>query len=195
MKTPYSSAHQSLYKKLHCVNKFRLPCRPQNFKHEKTIGLFTGNYCWVLSACNTTAEQKQQQKFIITGYMDSSIQPGDNFYKFVNGKWLDTVQIPSTEIGTGSFLDLRVKTRSNLKTLIEEVSKASNTAGSNEQKVGDFYLSGMDTAAIDKLGYEPVKPYLQKIDAITDTKGILQFVAEQQMENTPLLFSTVYCRR
>ena len=92
----------------------------------------------VLSACNTTAEQKQQQKFIITGYMDSSIQPGDNFYKFVNGKWLDTVQIPSTEIGTGSFLDLRVKTRTNLKTLIEEVSKASNTAGSNEQKVGNI---------------------------------------------------------
>ena len=56
------------------------------------------------TACNT--EKKPTQKFIETGYMDSSIKPGDNFFMFVNGKWIDTAKIPPTESGIGAFLDV-----------------------------------------------------------------------------------------
>jgi putative endopeptidase len=66
---------------------------------------------------------------------------------------------------------------------LDSVSKLNAQAGSIEQKVGDFYASGMDSAMIEKRGYDPVKPYLEKIDSIKDAKGIMQFANELQLEN------------
>lgn len=130
-----------------------------------------------------------QQKFIETSQLDSSVKPGDNFFLFVNGKWLQKAEIPATESSIGSFLDIYNRTKDHIKTILDSVSKATNTAGSIEQKVGDFYASGMDSATIEKRGYEPIKPYLQKIDGLTNSKDIMQFVAEQQALNNNLLFS------
>ncbi|MEX6689006.1 M13 family metallopeptidase [Danxiaibacter flavus] len=130
-----------------------------------------------------------EQKFIETSQLDSSVKPGDNFFLFVNGKWLQKAEIPATESSIGSFLDIYNRTKDHIKTILDSVSKANNTAGTIEQKVGDFYASGMDSATIEKRGYEPVKPYLQKIDGLTDSKDIMQFVAEQQVLNNNLLFS------
>jgi len=141
----------------------------------------------LFTACNNNAPESKKIA-AITG-MDSSVKPGDNFYLFVNKKWLDTATIAPTETGAGGFIDLYNRTKERLKGILEDVSKADNPAGSIEQKVGDFYASGMDSATIEKLGYEPVKPWLQKVDAIKDVKGIMQFVAEQQTLNNNILFS------
>ena len=154
----------------------------QRFHLLIAVSLCTGIY-----SCNTGTQQSQ--KFLETGFMDSSTSPADNFYKFVNGKWLDTAQIPGTESGIGSFLDLRNKTRENLRTLLDESAKANAAAGTIEQKVGDFYASGMDTMAIEKLSYNPIKPDLQKINDIKDSKGVMQYVAQQQTELNGLLFT------
>ena len=54
--------------------------------------------------------------------------------------------------------------------------------------MADFYASGMDSAAIEKLGYEPVKPYLKRIDAIADAKGVMQYIAESSTEGSSILF-------
>src|ERR1700759_5259110 len=96
------------------------------------------------TACNT--EHKPVQKFIETGYMDSAIKPGDNFFEFINGKWLDTVKISETESGIGSFDDLYYRTRDRLHGILDSVSKTDNKTGSIEQKVADFYTSGMDSS-------------------------------------------------
>jgi putative endopeptidase len=141
-------------------------------------GLFIG--------CST--EQQPAQKFIETGYMDSAIKPGDNFFLFVNGKWIDTVKIPETESGIGSFDDLYNRTREHLKSILDSVSKGDQKAGSIEQKVGDFYASGMDSATIEQRGYDPVKPYLQQIDSIKDAKDIMHFSTMLQLENSNPLF-------
>ncbi len=130
-----------------------------------------------------------QQKFIETSQLDSSIKPGDNFFLFVNGKWLQKAEIPPTESSIGSFLDIYNRTKNHIKTILDSVSKGGFTAGSIEQKVGDFYASGLDSATIEKRGYDPVKPYLQKIDGLTSSKDIMQFVAEQQVLNNNMLFS------
>ena len=143
-----------------------------------------------ISSCNTGLKDAAKQQFLETGFMNSSINPADNFYDFVNGKWLDTAQIPGTESGIGSFLDLRNKTRENLLTLLNEISKSNAAAGTNEQKVGDFYASGMDTVIIEKRGYGPIKPNLEKVAAITDAKGVMKYVMEQQMEMNGLLFTS-----
>ncbi|MFX9101131.1 M13 family peptidase, partial [Acinetobacter baumannii] len=84
-------------------------------------------------------ETHSNKKFIETGNIDSAIKPGDDFFVFVNGKWLDTAKIPATETGVGAFLDVYNQTKGRIKTILEDVSKGNQNAGSIEQKVGDFY--------------------------------------------------------
>jgi putative endopeptidase len=134
--------------------------------------------CW--QACKSN--EASNRKFIQTAYIDSAVKPGDNFFRFVNGRWLDTVVIPATETGQGSFLDLYNRTKQHLKLILDSVSSNPQTKGSIEQKVGDFYGSGMDSATIEKRGFDPVRPYLQQIHRLTDAKSILQFEAQRHKE-------------
>ena len=139
---------------------------------------------------STNAQQMgKRQKFIETGNFDSSVKPGDNFYLFVNGKWIKNTPIPPTETRIGSFLDVYNVTKEHVKGILGEVSKGGEPAGSIEQKVGDFYASGMDSATIEKRGYDPIKPTLQEIDGITDIKGVVAFIAAQQTKNNDILYS------
>ncbi len=128
------------------------------------------------------------QKFIETAYMDSSVKPGDNFFLFVNGKWLKNTEIPATESGVGAFLDLYNRTKTNIKSILEDVSKNGQTVGSIEQKVGDLYASGMDSVTIEKLGYEPLKPTFASIAAIKNAKDVMGFLGTQLTENNSILF-------
>lgn len=128
------------------------------------------------------------QKFLDTSAMDLSVKPGDDFFLYVNGGWLKKTSIPPTESRIGSFLDLYNKTKANLHGILDDLSKGNQTPGSPEQKVGDFYASGMDSTTMDKRGYDPLKPYLQQIDAIKSPKDIMQYVAMQQTEYNSLLF-------
>ncbi len=140
------------------------------------------------TACKSNNEQAKG-KFIETGYMDSAVKPGDNFFRFINGKWLDTVHIAETESSIGAADDLYYGTRDRLHELLDSISKTEQKQGSIEQKVADFYASGMDSAAIEKRSYDPVKPYLQQIDALKDAKGVMEFVNQRQLENENLLFA------
>ncbi|MEJ7684267.1 MAG: M13 family metallopeptidase N-terminal domain-containing protein [Segetibacter sp.] len=127
-------------------------------------------------------DQKAKAKFIQTEYMDPSVKPGDNFFLFVNGKWIKEAIIPPTESGIGSFLDVYNGTKGHLRSILDSVSKVSQPQGSLEQKVGDFYAAGMDSVAIEKRGYDPIKPYLQQVNALTDAESIMQFEAQRHKE-------------
>ncbi len=131
-----------------------------------------------------TADKKDtvadaQRKSLSLVNIDSAVKPGDNFFLFANGKWFDTARILPTESRAGSGLEMYNITKLHVKEILDSISKASNTAGSIEQKVGDFYASGMDSAAIEKAGYTPIKPYLAQIDGIKDAKGVIEFSAQQ----------------
>lgn len=133
----------------------------------------------VLSACNNTPETTKRSFVDVKG-LDSSVKPGDNFFRFVNGRWYDTATIAADQTGVGSYMFLNIPQKQLLQNILDSVSKATNTAGTNEQRVGDFYASGMDTTTINRRGYEPVKPILARIDAIKDVPGIMQFVAAEE---------------
>lgn len=128
------------------------------------------------AACKQAPDTK---RVIITG-IDPSKKPGDDFFTYANGIWYDTVQIPASQTGVGSYSFLNFPQRIRLQAILDSISAADNPAGSIEQKVGDFYASGMDTAAINKRGHEPVKPVLARIDAVTDIPSLLKVVAEEQ---------------
>jgi len=146
-----------------------------------------GATCLVL--VGVSAIGQKPRKFIETANMDSSVKPSDNFYLYVNGSWLKKSEIPATESRIGSFLDLYNSTKERLKGILNTVSKGGFPVGSIEQKVGDFYASGMDSAAIEKRGFDPIKPILKEIDGIKDVKGLTAFLAKEQTENTGILYN------
>lgn len=122
------------------------------------------------------------QHISITG-IDPSIKPGDNFFMYVNKTWYDSVEIPSTQTGVGAYSFMNFPQRVRMQGILDSVSATKNPAGSIEQKVGDFYASGLDIATINKRGYEPIKPLLKSIDGITDVASLMKFVTEQQKFN------------
>ena len=102
---------------------------------------------------------------------------------YVNRVWNDSAQIPPSQSGVGAYMFMNYPQRLRLQGILDSVSKANNTAGSIEQKLGDFYASGMDTATINQLGYEPIKPVLAQIDGISDLGSLMKFAATQAKSN------------
>ncbi|WP_031527430.1 M13 family metallopeptidase [Dyadobacter crusticola] len=137
--------------------------------------------CFVLLAAGACRQKPDtgESRVVITG-VDSTKKPGDDFFMYANGIWYDTIRIPDSQTGVGSYSFLNYPQRTRLKGILDSISAASNAAGSIEQKVGDFYASGMDTATINKQGYQPVKSLLDRIDAINDRPSLLKLVAEEQ---------------
>jgi putative endopeptidase len=127
---------------------------------------------------NKDAAANNRSSFFDTKGMDSSIKPQDDFFSYANGTWMKNTKIPDDQSGWGSFYTLYEDNLKNLKGLLENASKQSNSAGSMEQKLADYYTSGMDTVAIEKLGATPLKPMLEKIDGIKDYKELMQYVAD-----------------
>ena len=134
---------------------------------------------FMLWACNTQSKPPADQQFIDISAMDSSVKPGDNFYMYVNGKWIQNTSIPSTENAMSTWKMMDDHVEAEMHNIIDSVAKGGFKNGSLEQIVGDFFRSGMDTAMIEKLGYDPVKPVLSEINALRDVKGLMAFEAEQ----------------
>jgi len=134
-----------------------------------------------------TAATEKGKGFIDTATMDLTVKPGDNFFEYVNGKWEKQTTILPTESSAGAALEMYNRTKDHLHEILDSAAKGGFAKGSIEQKVGDFYASGMDSSTIEQLGYTPLKPTLQKIDSIRDAKGIMQFVAGQTVEGNNIL--------
>jgi putative endopeptidase len=96
--------------------------------------------------------------------MDTSVKPGDDFYRYANGKWLDSNTIPADLTSWGTFSKLDVDTEVQVHAILEEL-KPGAPEGSPEQKVHDFYRSYLDVEAIEKAGMAPAEPGLGDIAA------------------------------
>ena len=120
--------------------------------------------------------------------MDTTAKPGDNFFQYASGAWIKKTEIPASETGWGSFYTLYDDNQKNLRKILDQLATEKVTAGSKEQKVGDLYTSGMDTVTIDKLGYEPVKPQLAKVEAIKDYKQLIDAAADYYTAGNGFIF-------
>ena len=133
-------------------------------------------FCF-LGACNHPDASKES--FVDINGIDSSIKPGDNFFRYVDGRWYDTAKIADDQTGVGSYSFLNIPQKQLLQHILDSVSKTQNAPGSIEQKVGDFYASGMDTITINQRGYRPIQPILTQIDAISDVPSLVKFAATE----------------
>src|SRR6185312_4895846 len=145
----------------------------------KKILFLTFSAALVLSF-NVAHSQKKSKaapvKYIDKSNMDPSVKPGDNFYEYANGNWLKNNPVPASKTRWGTFDVLRLNSAERLRGLAEEAA-AHPEKDSISQRVGDFYASGMDTAAIDKLGYTPIKAELQKLNDISTKQQALNQIA------------------
>src|SRR5262245_29471359 len=97
--------------------------------------------------------------------MDTSVAPGDDFFRFANGGWLAKTEIPPDRSSYGTFDVLAEQSQMRTRGLLEAAASSTASAGSEERKIGDFYASFMDEATIEKRGLAPLGPTLDAIKA------------------------------
>lgn len=128
----------------------------------------------VLTSC--AKKQADFQDPLVTN-RDTLVNPADDFFNYANGGWFKKHPIPSSEKSNGIFRMIQDTINNQIKTICLESAEANAEKGSNKQKIGDFYASGMDSITIDKLGISPLKNELTKIESIKDVKDLLQTFA------------------
>jgi putative endopeptidase len=160
-----------------------------SFKHIFMKSLFlivVGAAILFFAGCNDNAKNaanaEKRISFFDAKGMDSAVKPGDNFFNYANGSWMKTTVIPDDQSGWGSFYTLYEENQKKLRGILEGAAKSNSAAGTLEQKVGDYYASGMDTNAIEQKGMEPIKPLLARIDAVKDYKELMNLLAKLHAE-------------
>jgi len=108
--------------------------------------------------------------------MDRSVQPGDSFWRYANGTWLEHAEITADQSYWGSDAVLSELTDRRTADLIKEVAGSDAPAGSDRRKIRDYYASFMDSTAIERAGLAPLKPVLDSIAAIGDRTALSRFL-------------------
>jgi putative endopeptidase len=111
--------------------------------------------------------------------IDKSIAPGDDFNAYTNGGWIKATPIPADKSSYGVGAILVDETRKRLRELIQGSAKPGSAAGEDARKIGDYYSSFMDEAAIESKGITPLKPKLDAIAAIADRHALARVLGGQ----------------
>ena len=133
-------------------------------------------------ACKEEKINEEKSAGIVLENMDTSVKPTDDFFRHVNGTWLDKTEIPDDQTSWGGFNQLRKKTDADvldiLNTAIEQKDfpkikdAEGNEIDSDQEKAVNYYQTIMDTVARNKQGKAPVMPYLAKVDEIKTKKDV-----------------------
>ena len=121
--------------------------------------------------------------------LDRSCKPCDDFYEFAMGGWMKSNPIPPEFPSWGSFTILADRNQASMRAILEDSMKANPPAGSNQQKIGDFYASCMDTTAIDASGIKPIAADLTAIDKVKESSELQPLLAHLQQSGSGYLFN------
>jgi putative endopeptidase len=123
-----------------------------------------------------------------TANLDKTCKPCDDFYQFAMGGWMKNNPIPAEYSSWGTFTQLADKNQQNLRTILETAQSAKAAAGSNEQKIGDFYASCMDSSAINAAGTKPIDAEVARIATLKNSAELEAEVARLQRQGVLVLF-------
>jgi predicted metalloendopeptidase len=119
---------------------------------------------------------------------DKSIRPQDDLYRHVNGGWLAKTEIPPDRGTYGGFWEAIDRTQDHLRDIVESAAKAQNkAAGSDQQKLGDFFTAFMDEGRVNQLGKAPLEPELARIDRLASKTDLARHIARMMMLNMTTL--------
>ena len=108
----------------------------------------------------------------------TAVKPGDDFFAYMNGTWLDTFAIPADKASYGVGEKLDDEARANVRKIIEDSAAVKAAAGTIEQKIGDYYASFMDTARIESAGIGALKADLDHIAAAKTAADLSRLFGE-----------------
>ncbi|MCG3139138.1 MAG: Neutral endopeptidase [Phycisphaerae bacterium] len=97
------------------------------------------------------------------GGMDQSVQPGDDFFRYANGKWYDQAVIAPDRTGTGSFIDLDIQSEQQVQAILKELDARQNQLNPDEAQIRNLYRSYVDVAQLESLGLQPIQADLKSI--------------------------------
>ena len=126
-----------------------------------------------------TPPQTEQNPPLDPKNMDTSVKPGDDFFRYANGAWIKRTEIAPEYSRWGAFNELIERNNDALHVIAEQASKTQvdPKLAPETQKVGDYYASGMDEKTIDALRTKPLAEEFQRIDAIKDRAALLKAIA------------------
>jgi len=125
-------------------------------------------------------------------YMDRSVPPGEDFYRFAVGSWIKHNPVPADKSRWGAFEELNEYNYQRLHRLVEQSNRhRSSHLRAIAHEVVDFYASAMDTARRNQLGFLPIAPDLKRIESIRSTDDFVRLLAEFHGKGIPGLFSTL----
>ena len=104
--------------------------------------------------------------------MDTSVAPQQDFFRYVNGKWLDNTEIPADKARWGSFDELRENAEKQVLAIVQQLATQSHAKGSDEQKIADLYKSFLDEQLAEVLGLNPLRGELAQIDNVRNHKDL-----------------------
>jgi putative endopeptidase len=131
--------------------------------------------------CQMNAQQKNPG--INLEFMDKSVKPGDDFFRYVNGTWVDKTEIPGDRVRWGSFDELRQNTDKDALAILKEAAANKKLDPNSDQaKAVNVYQTYMDTISRNKLGINPIKETLAKINAIKSVNDLNKLITEMQPE-------------
>jgi putative endopeptidase len=121
--------------------------------------------------------------------IDRAVAPGDDFFRFANGAWLRATEIPADRSTWGTDAELTELTDKRTAELIQNAGKAA-APGTEARKIGDYYASFLDEAAVERRGLKPLEPGLQSIDAIRDRTALARALGRTLRADVDVLNAT-----
>jgi len=113
-------------------------------------------------------------------HMNPAVRPQDDLYRFVNGSWLQTAEIPADKSDYGAFTELADRTEIDLREIIAGIAAVEHPQGTEEQKLADFYRAYMNTDLIEQKGTEPIAVELERIAEISNRDDLIRYIGHTQ---------------
>ncbi|MEI7736913.1 MAG: M13 family metallopeptidase N-terminal domain-containing protein, partial [Ferruginibacter sp.] len=141
-----------------------------------------------LYACNSTDKTAIAKPDVLAVNIDSTVKPGDDFFDYANGGWIKKNPIPGEQSSWGIGNLVMEENLKRLREISEKAAASKGAAGSNDQKIGDFWTMAMDSAKIEADGLKPIQPLLDKVNAITDIKSLISTISDLKKFGSSTLF-------
>jgi len=148
-------------------------------------------YCFIcinIFSCKTKTSETPQDVFAAN--IDSTVNPGDDFFEYANGKWIKDNPIPAEESAWGIGYLVNNENEERIHQINLDAAKEGGAKGSAAQKIGDFWTAAMDSTAIENQGTKYLQPYLNEINSITDIPSFMNTVADLDKIGVSALFSS-----
>ena len=125
----------------------------------------------------------------LIAHIDTTVRPGDDFFLYANGRWFKENPIPPTEQNNGLWQLVQDTINAQVRSVCESAAALHDALkGSNKQKIGDFFFSGMDSVTLNRDGVRQLQAECTRIDAITDLRGVVDAAARIHSESGSPLF-------